>query len=230
MKPWPHALLVCTALALAGCSEQSAVAQPSGAEGVVIERGAPIDAPVPAPRDDGVLDAARQSVADDIVALGGLDPTAVQRIEDSKGAEAPGDGYTALAWRDLNMQDLPMDDLLDTLLYPDEYEDGELEFPDRIAKHDGTDIAIVGYMIPLEWKKTTVPEFMLVRDLLGCCFGGAPMPDEWISVKMEDVGAEYFPYIPVVVKGRFRIEGIEDEAGYAAGCFHIAGHSVEKDS
>ena len=58
---------------------------------------------------------------------------------------------------------------------------------------------------------------MLVRDLMGCCFGGAPQPDEWISVRMEEGGADYYPYIPVVVTGTLRVEAIEDEAGYAAG-------------
>ena len=122
-----------------------------------------------------------------------------------------------------------MEDILDSLLYPEEYKEGEFDFPDRIKRNDGEVVSIVGYMIPLEWKETTVPEFMLVRDLLGCCFGGSPQPDEWISVIMEGKGAEYFPYIPVIVTGTFKIEGIEDEAGYAAGCFHLSGTSVTKE-
>ena len=76
---------------------------------------------------------------------------------------------------------------------------------------------------------TKVPEFMLVRDLLGCCFGGAPQPDEWMEVVMEGEGADYFPYIPVLVTGTLSVEGIEDEAGYAAGCFVLSGTSVTKE-
>jgi hypothetical protein len=33
----------------------------------------------------------------------------------------------------------------------------------------------------------------------------------------------------VVVKGTFRITPLEDEAGYAAGCYHIDAVSVEKE-
>ena len=49
------------------------------------------------------------------------------------------------------------------------------------------------------------------------------------AVRMAEGGADYHPYIPVVVTGTLRVEAIEDEAGYAAGCFHITGDSVEKD-
>ena len=111
----------------------------------------------------------------------------------------------------------------------DAYVTDEFNFPERIAELDEQEIAIVGYMIPLEWEDTKVPEFMLVRDLLGCCFGGAPQPDEWMEVVMEGEGADYFPYIPVLVTGTLSVEGIEDEAGYAAGCFVLSGTSVTKE-
>lgn len=172
--------------------------------------------------------ASRQRVADEILQEA-IDTTQIGVIDDSAAAQVSADGVTPITWSVLNMQDLAMEDILDALLYPDEYEDGEFVMPERIQQHHGQKISIVGYMIPIEWKKKVVPEFMLVRDLMGCCFGGAPQPDEWISVRMAEGGADYYPYIPVVVTGTLRVEAIEDEAGYAAGCFHITGDSVEKD-
>lgn len=140
-----------------------------------------------------------------------------------------GDDVLVLSWRDLSMEGEAIEDILDKMLYPDQYEEDEYNLPDYISKLDGQEVAIIGYQIPLEWEGTTVPEFMLVGDLLACCFGGAPMPDEWIEVKMVGKGAEYFPYIPVIVRGKLVISGIEDEAGYAAGCYHIECISVEKE-
>ncbi len=215
------------ALLLTGCG---GTAQPTqeGAGQPAVERGTPLDAPIPelAITDPGAVAAgAISKVAEGLEGqdLGGMGMIDARR----KGTAV--EGVTAVSWSDLSMQDIEMEDILDSLLYPEEYEEGEFTFPDRIQRNDGEVVSIVGYMIPLEWKETRVPEFMLVRDLLGCCFGGSPQPDEWINVIMEGEGADYFPYIPVIVTGKFKIEGIEDEAGYAAGCFHLAGTSVSKE-
>ncbi|HIF41273.1 MAG TPA: DUF3299 domain-containing protein [Planctomycetes bacterium] len=194
---------------------------------LVVERGLPLDAPV---LEEPEAVSGTPSGAIDAVAAGldGVDASGLGKIDSSRTSDVV-DGVAAISWADLSMQDIAMEDILDSLLYPEEYKEGEFEFPDRIKRNDGEVVSIVGYMIPLEWKETTVPEFMLVRDLLGCCFGGSPQPDEWINVIMEGKGAEYFPYIPVIVTGTFKIEGIEDEAGYAAGCFHLSGTSVTKE-
>jgi len=234
--------LLALALTQTACSEE-AEAQLSGELNSPPVRGELLTATLPEEVPDSVpeadadgppeaaskTEASRQKVADDILG-GSIDTTQIGIIDDSKVAEAAHDGVTPITWAVLNMQDLPMEDILDALLYPDEYEGDEFAMPERIQKHHEQKVSIVGYMIPIEWKKKVVPEFMLVRDLMGCCFGGAPQPDEWISVRMEEGGADYYPYIPVVVTGTLRVEAIEDEAGYAAGCFHLTGDSVEKDN
>lgn len=104
------------------------------------------------------------------------------------------------------------------------------EFPAEIRALDGKDVALGGYMIPVEWNDAEVLEFMLVRDLLACCFGGAPQPDEWVQVRMEKgKGAHYFPFVPVIVHGRLKISGMADAAGYAVGCYGMAGTKVERE-
>jgi hypothetical protein len=103
-------------------------------------------------------------------------------------------------------------------------------FPTEIRALDGKDVALGGYMIPVEWDDAEVLEFMLVRDLLACCFGGAPQPDEWVQVRMEKgKGAHYYPFVPVVVHGRLKISGMADAAGYAIGCYSMAGTKVERE-
>lgn len=104
-------------------------------------------------------------------------------------------------------------------------------FPAPIQALDQTEAAIVGYMIPLEYKPKSedIKVFMLVRDLMACCFGGAPKPDEWTDVKMDGEGAGYWSYVPVITRGIFRLAGIADEAGYAAGAYSIEGHDVRRE-
>ncbi len=221
--------LLATGLSLlASCAEDAEAGSTVDAEleevqGVSLEqpvvKATPPDVSEKATGDDAVKELAENLLGTDVTSIDDL----------GKGGIEVEEGERAIAWGDLSMEGEPMEDILDKLLYPDEFEADEFNMPDYITELNGKEVAIVGYQIPLVWEDTTVPEFMLVGDLLGCCFGGAPQPDEWIEVKMKGKGADYFPYIPVIVRGTLRVEGIEDEAGYAAGCYHIDAVSVEKE-
>jgi hypothetical protein len=105
-------------------------------------------------------------------------------------------------------------------------------FPSAIQALDQREAAIVGYMLPLEYKpKTTeVALFMLVRDLMSCCFGGAgPRPDEWVYVEMEgDSSSKFYPYLPIVVRGTLTVGRIEDEFGLSSGVYSMKAKSVEE--
>lgn len=94
-------------------------------------------------------------------------------------------------------------------LYPDPAREGVLppfEFPEAVAALAGTEVELLGYMLPTEYKDARVLEFMLVRDTGSCCFGGIPRPDEFalVTVTPKD-GFEYFPYLPIVVTGRLTL-------------------------
>ncbi len=135
--------------------------------------------------------------------------------------EARGDGTLQVRFRHLSLDaldDFEFEEVMDELM------EGTVRFPEPIAALDGKRIAVTGYMIPETWKRTKVTDFMLVRDLLACCFGGAPQPDEWIHVAMkEGRGTPYFPFVPMEVTGTLRIVGIDDGSGYAGGCFRLEG-------
>ena len=146
---------------------------------------------------------------------------------DGGGAPRRGaDGHLGLRFRHLSLDALD-DETFEGVM--DDLMRGVVRFPDAVAALDGERVEIVGYMIPEEWQRREVTEFMLVRDLLACCFGGAPQPDEWIHVSMEEGrGSAYYPFVAVSVRGTLRIEGIDDGAGYAAGCFRLEGTEVEE--
>ena len=149
--------------------------------------------------------------------------------EDSAVIDEPsvlGDsGSSPITFRDLSLTGFDVDALLDAVLFPEEYEPEELEalaLPERITRFDDRDVSIVGYMIPGELEGNEVRDFMLVRDLMSCCFGGSPNADEWIDVVMaEGETAVYHPFLPMRVEGRMTLGGALDDAGFAVGIFHL---------
>ena len=151
-----------------------------------------------------------------------LDPTVY-------GWEKDEDGHWIISWSDLSLEGIDKDLLLDALVYPEEYEDEEIPFPDRIKALDGERIALTGYMIAVTWNDDRVKNFMLVRDLMACCFGGSPEPDEWIDVTMEGKGSPYIQFVPVVTRGTFHIQGLSDAAGYATGAFRMEGVDTREE-
>jgi len=139
------------------------------------------------------------------------------------------DGYIELGFMDLTLEGLDQELLVEKLIYPEDYADTDLEWPPRIRALDGEKVALTGYMIAMRWEGTTVPHFMLVRDLMSCCFGGAPLPHEWADVQMKGKGAGYWSYVPVITRGIFRLQGITDEAGYPSGAYTIEGHDARRE-
>lgn len=148
----------------------------------------------------------------------------------SYGWDKDEEGHWIINYGDLSLEDVDKEMLLDALVYPEEYEDEDIHFPDRIRALDGEKVALTGYMIASEWEKKYVRSFMLVRDLMACCFGGDPEADEWIDVMMVgEKGAPYIQYVPATTRGIFRIQGVADEAGYATGAFQMEATDVTEE-
>ena len=145
------------------------------------------------------------------------------------GWDKDDEGHWIISYSDLSLESMDKDELLDALIYPDEYEEGEIQFPDRIQALDGEKVALTGYMIPMIWEDSKVKNFMLVRDLMACCFGGSPEPDEWVDCTMQNEGCSYIQFIPVTTQGTFYIQGISDAAGYATGAFRMDATSAVKE-
>lgn len=145
------------------------------------------------------------------------------------GWDKDDEGHWIISYSDLSLESMDKDELLDALIYPDEYEKGEIEFPDRIRALDGEKVALAGYMIPMVWEDSKVKNYQLVRDLMACCFGGSPEPDEWVDCTMTNNGCGYVQFIPVTTRGTFQIQGISDPAGYATGAFRMDATSAVRE-
>lgn len=212
--------------------------QPAGATGLgerTGPRGAKFGAATPEPsgptsasskvagRGDGF-----EPQALDASLLSGFDPRQAAGLRRDPGQLAQGHLEGLVTFDRLSLVGEPIDDLLD-YLFADDPADSNYRFPDRIRDQEGPDKALVGYMIALAYERGPggVSEFMLVKDLESCCFGGAPRPDEWIDVQMADGGTvEYVQYLPVVVRGELSVGRVDDD-GYTAGVYSMKGVSVE---
>lgn len=221
-------LLATCALAASACDGDDASVLRREAE--VIGAGRPFYDP-----DRAAADAASAARGEDGELTGDASAAAdAELAEDADPAVRFGwtrdaDGYILLGFSDLGLEGYDKELLVEKLLYPEDYADEAIEWPARIRALDGEKVALTGYMIALLWEGTSVPQFMLVRDLMACCFGGSPQPDEWCDVTMQGEAAGYWGYVPVVTRGIFRLAGIADEAGYAAGAYSIEGHDVRRE-
>ncbi|MFT6110092.1 MAG: hypothetical protein ACJA2W_003017 [Planctomycetota bacterium] len=236
----------------AGCGESAperidsdATVTRSSADGAPIE-GRSFTDPAPMPVDDGSLDgmdsAAVEGSATEVDLTADLprpgdgvpsfiDPNLAAGLREDPGQTAEGTIEGLITFGDLSLLGADIDQLLDYIYKPETEAAKLFKFPETVIEKAGEDRAVVGYMIALEYKRrsTEVISFMLVRDLQSCCFGGAPRPDEWVMVEMEEgKTCEYFTYVPVTVRGTFTPGRVEDEYGYTSAIYNMEASSVER--
>lgn len=125
-----------------------------------------------------------------VASRGDLDgPAPVRPKPVAKPAAAPG-APLRLTFADLSQWDLDPKDV---------------QVPASVLALAGTDIDIVGYMIPYG-NPDAIEEFVLVKDLGSCCFGLAPQPHHLIECKFTEGKKVAYVAGPVRVRGRFRVE------------------------
>lgn len=161
---------------------------------------------------------------------GGLDPSQAAGLRQDPGLIAKGAIEGLVTFADLSLLGVSLDELYDYIYKPETDLAKAFEFPEEAQAAHGVDRATIGYMIALEMKPRSddVMEFMLVKDLLACCYGGAPRPDEWVLCRMRgDTTTDYIMYRPVIVRGDFNVGRVEDEYGYSICVYEMIVDSVE---
>ena len=67
--------------------------------------------------------------------------------------------------------------------------------PEEVRAWDGKVVVVTGFMNPVRFDREGVSEFLLVKDILGCCFGATPRMNHWIRVRMkEGERAKFYAY------------------------------------
>ena len=162
--------------------------------------------------------------------VGGVDPALASKLKADPSAYAKNSIEGLVTFRMLSLAGVDIDQLLDYLFSDDPEKANVFEFPPGIMALSGQEAAVVGYMIPLEYKPKTdeIVIFMLVRDLMSCCFGNVPRPDEWIYVEMEKgASTKLYPYVPITVYGELTVGKLEDEFGFSSGVYSLEATKVE---
>lgn len=84
------------------------------------------------------------------------------------------------------------------------------ELPEHIAALDGQDVAVSGYVVPIEFQEEKVSGLILVRNQLLCCYGEEPRLNEWVFVEA-DPPVEMITDLPVTLFGKFEASPDEED-------------------
>jgi hypothetical protein len=98
--------------------------------------------------------------------------------------------------------------------------------PESIRKLDGQRIFVEGFMLPIGYEKDRLAEFILVRDMPGCCYGGPPNAHEWVKAVVKSPKLTTEMDHPVRVRGIFRV-GVERQGGYLSSIYRLDAETAE---
>lgn len=156
------------------------------------------------------------------------DPAGTPREPQGDGSGDPGTGEArSITFAHLSMAGADVNGLID-LMFAEEPDGAEFDFPEPVQELNGEEISIVGYMIALDFEGEAVTHFMLVRDLAACCFGGIPRPDEWIDVHVAEP-CPYWVYRPVRVTGKLSVGLEQQEEAFMTSVLQIKGAAASME-
>lgn len=107
---------------------------------------------------------------------------------------------------------------------------GELDYitgkaSDQLAKFNGNQVKIPGFMVPLEDNQKEVSEFLLVPTPQACIHVPAPPPNQMVYVKMKPGKKAEVPYGPIWVHGQLNL--VTKKSMYGDASFELEGELVE---
>ncbi len=101
------------------------------------------------------------------------------------------------------------------------------KIPDDVRALDGKKVEISGYILPLEQGEgETVKKFILMRNQITCCFGGANRINEYIMVTAPGKGvAQFVSATPITVQGTLFV-GAQFEDGVLTSLYQMNSDAV----
>ena len=97
--------------------------------------------------------------------------------------------------------------------------------PEDIRALDQHKVSVEGFMVPLEFEKDKLVEFMLVKAPFGCCFGSPPQIHELVRVRVKSPGVSAIMDGPARVCGVLHV-GAERENGYLCSIYCMDAEAV----
>lgn len=183
--------------------------QPKTSAPVAEVTGAPIDAPAATPQP--------VQTGPGGVKIAPTDPA--ERAKLAKEAPKPQakDGYTGVTFTELS--DFPYDIDENGKLLPDS------KLPEQISNLDQQQVAVSGFLVPIEFVEDKVSSLILVRNQLLCCYGEEPKLNEWIFINVNPP-VDLVTDVPVTLFGKFYASP-DEEAGQVISLYRMEATGME---
>ena len=97
--------------------------------------------------------------------------------------------------------------------------------PEDIHALDNRIVSVEGFMVPLDFDKDKLVEFILVQAPFGCCYGTPPQIHELIKVRVKSPGVSPIMDGPARARGVLHV-GAERENGYLSSIYRMDAESV----
>lgn len=101
------------------------------------------------------------------------------------------------------------------------------QIPDTIKRLNQKQVAVKGFMVPVDFAEGKITSFILTNNMMMCCFGIIPWYNEWVFVEMEE-GCAFYDNMPISVAGVIDV-GEEIEDGFLLSLYRMKGKKVEVD-
>jgi len=88
---------------------------------------------------------------------------------------------------------------------------GEGQIPEAIMKWDGAKAILTGFMVPIDFRDGRTTRFLLMANLMLCCYGTVPKLNDWVLVRLSR-GAEVVQDRLLSFRGTFHV-GAQVEDG-----------------
>lgn len=138
-------------------------------------------------------------------------------------SETGAQGYQPVDFNTLSNYDYEMPDPLEPASKPQNM------IPAEVKALGGKQVAIEGFMLPLDLTPEGVSVFMLNASIDMCYFGAPVRMNEWVLVKMKAGTRAKFTHLATVVKGRLDV-GEELRNGRVSSLYRLEADSAEEQS
>jgi hypothetical protein len=94
------------------------------------------------------------------------------------------------------------------------------QIPDAVWKLNDKDVALTGYMLPVQLKDGLATDFMLLPNQMTCCYGVKPRINEWIIVRTAGKGVKPKMDTLITAEGTLHV-GAQRENGSLTGIYQL---------
>jgi hypothetical protein len=105
------------------------------------------------------------------------------------------------------------------------YTDGLDGMPPSVRALDGTQVSLLGFMLPID-EVEQITEFLLVESLWACCYGTPPDIHGIVRIVMPPGSTTDYSFEPLLVTGTLRIEATVED-GYVVDIYQLRATSVQ---